>query len=232
MVKSGYSPEGMVGLMDMLNSMSQHKMDATQLLFSTHPMSSERYKNSVNTARSEFSKAKNLPLHRERYRDHTAGLRKIGGAIQEMQKGDALMAQKKYPQAEGRYKKALKTAPRDYAALMMMARCQLAQEKTDSAGKYTAQAKAVYPAEAQGYYLDGFVMLQKKRYDQALQDFNAYEKRLPGNPNIFFFKGYAHEGMQQKKPAAEEYHRYLQVVREGDKAQHAYGRLREWGYLK
>jgi predicted Zn-dependent protease len=232
MVKSGYSPEGMVGLMDMLNSMSKHKQNATQLLFATHPMSSERYQTAVKMARSEFATAKGQPLHRERYMDHTAALRKIGPAIQEMQKGDALMAQKKFAQAEGHYKKALAKAPQDYAALMMMARCQLAQKKTAAAGTYTAKAKAVYPAEAQGYYLNGFVMLRKKRYTEALNDFTAYEKRLPGNPNAYFFKGYAHEGMDQRKAAADEYYRYLKVVREGEKAQHAYGRLVEWGYLK
>ena len=45
---------------------------------------------------------------------------------------------------------------------------------------------------------------------------------LAGNPNISFFKGYALEGMQRRKEAAENYYRYLQVVRQGEKAQHAH----------
>ena len=50
MTRSGYGPQGMVGLMEMLNSMNQHKTGATDLLFATHPMSSERYQTSVNQA--------------------------------------------------------------------------------------------------------------------------------------------------------------------------------------
>jgi hypothetical protein len=38
--------------------------------------------------------------------------------------------------------------------------------------------------------------------------------------------------MQRRKEAAENYYRYLQVVRQGDKAQHAHRRLVEWGYIQ
>jgi predicted Zn-dependent protease len=47
MTRSGYGPQGMVGLMEMLNSMNQHRAGVTDLLFATHPMSSERYQTSV-----------------------------------------------------------------------------------------------------------------------------------------------------------------------------------------
>lgn len=38
------------------------------------------------------------------------------------------------------------------------------------------------------------------------------------------------EGMQNKPGAAQHYYDYLQVVREGKAAQHAYSRLKVWGY--
>jgi hypothetical protein len=38
--------------------------------------------------------------------------------------------------------------------------------------------------------------------------------------------------MEKKSEAAQQYHRYLQVVKKGKYAQHAQARLVEWGYYK
>ena len=74
-------------------------------------------------------------------------------------------------------------------------------------------------------------MMEAKNYSAALADFTAYERMLPGNPTTVFFKGFSYEGMKDKQNAAQEYHRYLKVVQQGEMAQHAYSRLKTWGYL-
>ncbi|MDJ0784747.1 MAG: M48 family metalloprotease [Desulfosarcinaceae bacterium] len=232
LVQSGYGPEGMVQLMDMLKSMSSHKMNATQLLFSTHPMSDERYDTAVATARNKYKAQARQPLRRERYMDNTARLRKLKPAIDNLQKAEALMAKKEYPQAEALFEKALKIAPEDYAALVLMSKCQLAQKKYGAAGRYSEKAKAVYPAEAQGYFLDGYADFRQKRFDAALTNFETYDQRLAGNPNTIFFKGACFDGKGQREKAANHYAGYLKVVKEGPMAQHAYQRLVDWGYLQ
>jgi tetratricopeptide (TPR) repeat protein len=97
----------------------------------------------------------------------------------------------------------------------MMATCQIIQKKPAEGLRYSEAAKAVYPQEAQAYYLSGFAKLQTRNFAGAHQDFSAYEKVLPGNPTTAFFKGFSLEGMGNKQEAAKEYHRYLQVVQEG-----------------
>ena len=232
MTKSGYSSDGFVGLMEMLNSLSKHKPTTAELLFSTHPMGSERYKTALEAAGTQYSYAKKYPLHRERYMDHTARLRAIKGAVEEMQKGDTMMGQKNYNEAEKHYTNALKIAPDDYTALMMMSRCQIAQQKLAAAKQYVEKAQRVYPNEAQGHYFAGMLKLKEKAFEAAHNDFKKYDSLLPGNPNILFFKGYSLEGMGQIKPAAENYNAFLKQVNQGREAQHAYQRLVEWGYLK
>jgi len=232
MAKTGYNAQGFVGLMDMLRSMSKHKPNAIELMFSTHPMSDERYNTAVDAVRTQYRFTKNKPLYRERYMDHTAKLRAMKGAIEEMQKGEKAMAQKKYGEAEDHFKKALKQAPDDYAGLCMMSKCLLAQKKNDEAKQYAQKAKKVYPREAQAHHLAGFAKISLKNFDSAYQDFTDYDKLLPGNPNTMFFKGFSLEGMQRTKDAANEYYQYLQVVNQGQQAKHAYQRLVEWGYIK
>ncbi|MBW1799559.1 MAG: hypothetical protein JRJ85_02405 [Deltaproteobacteria bacterium] len=164
--------------------------------------------------------------------DNTARLRALKGAIDEMQKGTKEMGNKRFGNAEAHFRKALRSAPRDYAGLVLMSTCQLAQKKYREGIRYAEKAQRVYPQEAQAYHLSGFAKIQTRDYDGALQEFVTCQKVLPGNPNTVFFKGYAYEGARHIKEAASAYHRYLQAVQQGDKAQHAYKRLRQWGYYR
>jgi beta-barrel assembly-enhancing protease len=230
MVKSGYSPEGMVGLMDMLNEKNKSRPGAVELMFATHPMSDERYRNAVHSAATTYASWKNLPLNRERYMDNTAALRSIKRAIEAMQDGDEAMGTKNYSQAESLYRTALKQAPNDYAGLLSMAKCQLMQKNYSEGSKYANRAKTVYPREAQGHYLSGFAALNLKKFDAAYRDFQTEQRLLPQNPTPIFFMGYSLDNMGRRADAAREYQRYLQHVRQGDHAQHAARRLQQWGY--
>lgn len=232
MARSGYGPQGMVGLMEMLNSMNQHKAGVTDLLFATHPMSSERYQTSVNQATNDYRQYSGQPLYRDRYMDNTAGLRKIKGAIKKMQDGEETMGKEQFSQAEGLFKQALDEVPNDYVGLLLMAKCQLVQKKNAEAERYADRAKQVYPDEAQAYHISGITKIRNKKYDAAYEDFGIYERRLPGNPNTVFFKGLSLEGMEKIEPSAKAYHTYLKQVQQGKQAQYAYQRLKEWGYIK
>jgi len=232
MAKAGYGSKGFVGLMDMLNNLNKHKTSTLELLFATHPMSSERYRIAVERVQESYQYAADKPLHRERYMDHLAGLRKIEPAIKKLQAGERAMAKKQFPQAEKEYAAALKLAPQDYAGLVMMAKCQLVQKKYAAAQRYADRAKAAYPEEAQGYHLAGYAKIKEKKFDAALADFNSYDRILPGNAGIVFLKGVSYEGMQNQEQAARQYYNYLQVVRQGENAKYAYQRLKDWGYIK
>lgn len=232
MVKADYSPDGMIGLMEMLNDLSKSHQSAAALLFATHPMSRERYRTSLNRAETTYGHALSKPLYRERYMDHTAALRRNRGVIEAIQAGEAEMSKEKWDAAAAHFAKALKQKPDDYAGLVLMAKCQLVQKQYDAAEKYLKQAQTAYPGEAQSHYLAAYVDIHKKRYDAALSQLAVYDKTLPGNPNILFFKGVAYEGKGVEKSAAEHYYQYLKQVNQGENAQYAYNRLVQWGYIE
>jgi predicted Zn-dependent protease len=232
MTKAGYGPQGMVGLMEMLNSMNNHQSSMTALLFATHPMSSERFETSVRQAKNEYAQFKDYPLHRDRYMDNTKKLRQLKIPIKKMQDGEAAMGKEQFGEAENLFQQALNKAPEDYVGLLLMSKCLLVQEKNRQAKRYADKAKKVYPREAQAYHISGITHLRLKKYENANQDFENYDQRLPGNPNTTFYKGLSLEGMQKIEPAARAYHTYLQRVNQGKQAQYAYQRLKEWGYIK
>jgi beta-barrel assembly-enhancing protease len=232
MVRGKYSPNGLVDLMDMLKSMARQKPSTIELMFATHPMSEERYSTAVQRSKSSYGSAQNLPLHRDRYMDHTAGLRAMKAPIEEMHNGEMDMAKGRYKDAEVHFQKALQGAPGDYAGLLMMAKCQLVQKKHAEAVRYAESAQKTYPREGQAYHVTGVARIGAKDYDAAYEAFSTYEKILPGNPNTIFFKGLSLEGMKQIKKAADHYDQYLQLVQQGEQAEYAYKRLVEWGYIK
>jgi len=80
--------------------------------------------------------------------------------------------------------------------------------------------------------MSGLSHIQLKRFDKAIEEFNMYEKKLPGNPNTLFYRGYAYEGMGNRQKSAEDYSQYLKQVTEGEQAQHAYKCLVDWGVVK
>jgi len=232
MMRAGYDTEGMVGLMDMLNKQHEEKPGALELMFATHPMSSERLATARNAAAGKYATSGEYRLYRERYMDNTVSLRRMGPAIREMQKGSTLMGTKNYAQAAERYEIALGTAPDDYAGLLLLAKCHLVQKNYADAAHRAEKAMAVYPTEPQAHQVAGIAQLGTGSYSRALDNFTAYEQKLPGNPNTVFYKGLALEKLGSRDDAAREYYRFLQSVNQGDQAVYAYTRLKEWGYVK
>ncbi len=232
MVRASHSPKGMVALMDVLVGISKHKPGAIEKMFATHPMSKERYRTAAHKSQTKYGSRQKLPLNRDRYMDHTARLRKIKGAIEKMQSGEKAMTKRKFKDAEKQFRLALKQAPNDYAGLVMMAKCMLAQNKNEEAERYAQRAKQVYPNEAQAYHIKGMSALQKKDYDSAYAEFGNYEKMLPGNLNTIFLKGLSMEGMGNKHKSALEYYRYLKLDTQSKQAKYAYHRLVDWKYIK
>jgi predicted Zn-dependent protease len=232
MVKAGYSPQGHLDLMDMLRSLNKHKPSAIELMFATHPMSQERYESSKRAIGAMAPSTADFPLHRERYMDHTASLRAIAPAIEQMQAGDRLMRGGKYDEARDHYSDALRKAPGDYAAFLMMAKCLISLKDYSMARRYAEDATEVYPAEPQALHVLGMTELLLKKYESAHDRFLGYEKKLPGNSNTVFYIGLSAEGMEKREEAANRYNAYLKQVNKGEKAQYAYSRLKEWGYVK
>lgn len=232
MSRSGHNPDGMVGLMDLLRRESKHKPNAIQTMFSTHPMSAERYATAKERATSKYATEKRLPLNRERYMDSVAEVRRMKPAIEALQKGEKEMDNKNYDAAQVRFSEALRTQPEDYAGLVMMAKCQVALNKPERARQFADQAKRVNPKEAQAHNIAGVSRLMEKDYAGAYSDFKTYDRILPGNPDTLFLSAVSLEGARDKKGAAREYYRYLQSVQKGDRSRHAYQRLKAWGYVK
>jgi beta-barrel assembly-enhancing protease len=201
-------------------------------MFATHPMSDERLAFAQREAATTYKASLAGSVSAGTVPRHTAGLRRIKPAITALQNGSTAMGKKQYPAAREQFAAALQMVPQDYAALVMMASCQFALGDMAAAEQYARQATTVYPAEPQAHILTAVVSINRKKYDQALHHLNEYDRSLPGNPLVLFYKGYSFEGMGRQQEAAGQYNSFLKKVRSGKQAEHAYSRLKSWGYLR
>ncbi len=234
MVKAGYTSKGFVGLMEILNSLHKASSSSVQVLFSTHPMSSERLNAAVQRENGQYKSSKDFRLGRERYMDSIASLRKQRKGIELLQQGEKYMAKKEYDKAQNSFKESLKSLNDDYTAHVLMAKCLMVRKKPSQALVHTQAAKRLYPSEAQGHYMAGLVNSELKNWSTAYNEYERCDELLPGNPQLRFYKGYCQDKGGQVKPAANNYINYLKMINyaPNEFSKYAYSRLKKWGYAK
>lgn len=234
MVKAGYPSKGFTGLMEMLNSLNKEKPSSAEMLFSTHPMSTERLNAAVQRENGKYQYSKDYPIKHERYMDNIASLRAQKEAIELLQEGEKYLGQKAYDKAEDSFNKSINKSKEDYTAHVLMAKCLMIRKNPAKAVLYADKAKKLYPSEAQGYYMAGLANTELKKYANGFQDFNTCDQLLPGNPQITFYKGYCLDNNGEQNPAANHYMAYLKMInyQPNTYSRHAYARLKEWGYAK
>jgi len=234
MVKAGYPSKGFVGLMEMLNSMHKEQPSTAQILFSTHPMSTERLTAAVQREQGIYMNSNNLSLNRERYMDSISSLRAQKEGIQLLQEGEEHLAKKEYDNAQDVFKQSLHKLKTDYTAHVLMSKCLMLKKEPAQALLYADMAKKLYPTEVQGYYLAAMANNELKKYDSAYQNFDKCDQLLPGNPQMTFYKGYCLDKKGDNQPAANNYITYLKMVnyQPSEYSNYAYNRLKQWGYAK
>jgi predicted Zn-dependent protease len=232
LVKGGYHPDGMVHLMERLVALNKREPSALEVMFATHPPSAERYDTAVRRSAMDYASFHDQKTNRERYMDMTAPIRAQRDAIVAMQNGVDALGENKVEEAERQYAAALALQPQDYAGLLTMAKIQLAQKKFAEARDYANRARSAYPEEPQARQVCAMSALNQRQYEVAFADFDSYDRMLPGNSMLAFYKGYTLEQMGKKELAAGEFQRYLQTDSAGDQAAYATNRLTAWGYIK
>jgi predicted Zn-dependent protease len=216
LVRAGYAGDGMTRLHEMLLTGHERQPSMLETMFSSHPMSTERRDIAQQRAETIYADSRGRSAQRERYMDNTAALRRIKPTIDACKNGETALSRKQLPAAQGQFETALRLTPEDYPANLRMAQTLQAQGRTADARRYVETARRVYPQEAQAIKLSAALKMSLRDPGGAFEDLQQFDRVLPGDPGVLFFKGLALEGMGQQQAAA----------------QHSQARLKAWGYLR
>ncbi len=233
LVRAGYAPQGMVDLMGLMRGLSQQEPSRVQVLFSTHPMSSERFASVSARARGTYGGVTNGVRNQTAFEQATAALRATKPALKLFSQAEAALANKQPAAAQKLLEQGLQALPGDYAGLLLMAKCQLDQNRPTEAVRFAEQAQVAYPGEPQAQTVLAQARFALKQYDQSLAHLQLYERALPANPLTAFYSGLCLERMGRVPQAANAYRVFLNRTGEASASQswagqHAISRLRLW----
>ncbi|TCS39956.1 M48 family metalloprotease [Reinekea marinisedimentorum] len=229
-VKMGANPKGMVGLMEMLDGLSSAEPSTMEIMFSSHPMSSERLAN-ANSQLSGYNQYASRNLGKERYMDYTIGLREQRAMIKALSNADLALSGGENETALEQLNIASRQGLDDYGYWVIHAKYQMATGRYKNATGSLKEAQFLKPNEVLPAYMLGISYLETSEPDAAISQFNAYKEVITNNSLVEFFIGYGYEMKGDRNSAAAAYKTYLSQVQQGDQAEYAYRRLLEWGYI-
>jgi predicted Zn-dependent protease len=209
MVRAGYDPQGMVGLMQLLVRISGSNPSALEQMFSSHPMSAERLQAAQARASGEYAGLHAGANNRAAFLSATESVRRSKPALKLFAAAEGQLAQKQYASARSSAEQGLRLLPNDTVGLLLLA--QANQKSGNAAGAQQAASLAarLSPTSARAQSILAQCALQRKDYASALQHLNAFERQVPGDGRTAFYKGLAFEGQGQKQQAAQAYQRFM-----------------------
>ena len=118
----------------------------------------------------------------------------------------------KYDQAEAQYRSLLTSKPNDPELHYGLGRVLLKQRKFPAAQQELMAAIQLKPDLGPAYGDLAGAANENKNYDLVIKALDARAKLLPEAPIGYFLRATAYDHLREYKPAAENYHRFLEVA--------------------
>ncbi len=119
---------------------------------------------------------------------------------------------KKYDLAEAQYRSLLAARPNDPELRYGLGRMLLKQHKFPEAQQELLAALQIKPGMGTAYGDLAAAANENKNYDLVIKALDARAKLLPEIPIGYFLRATAYDHLHEYKPAAENYHRFLETA--------------------
>jgi predicted Zn-dependent protease len=207
MVRAGYNPRGMIGLMKLLVRLGNENPSVLEQMFATHPMSTDRLASATARVQSHYAGTQGED-GATGYAAAMASLRASKTAIHAFARAESQLAGKQSAAALQTVRQGLTLLPNDAAGLLILAEALAASGQLAPARQAaTAALQTASALRAESMLVQ--CTLQQKDYASALQHLNKLESRGSSDARISLFKGVAYEGLNRKAEAVASYNQYL-----------------------
>jgi predicted Zn-dependent protease len=186
-------------------------------------MSTERLETATKRLQTQYASAKGHDGASE-YAAATAKLHSAKPALSAFAKAETQVAAKQATAAIQSALKGLALLPNDPAGTLILADAFAANGQIAEAKK-TATLAANTSASLRAESMLAQCALQQKDYSTALRHLNTLESRKSSDPRLYFYKGVAYEGLNNKPEATRNYDRFL-MRNKGSSSESAYARQR------
>ena len=135
-----------------------------------------------------------------------------GDASVQMDLADLYTTAKKYDLAEAQYRALLTSKPNDPELHYGLGRALLQQRKFPQAQQELLAALQLKPTMGTAYGDLAAAANENKNYELVIKALDARAKLLPELPIGYFLRATAYDHLREYKPAAENYHRFLETA--------------------
>ncbi len=223
MTKAGYNPEGMVGVMKILEHEGKRHPSLFDRMFADHPMSSERLATAEARVAAEPPSVRQRPIRKKTFLAVVHHIRETRPAYDRFAKARRLIARRKTVEAEALLKKSVAEWPNDGLLRGYLAGAEAEdgemQRALDDAGRAGKAAPQIFVVQL----LAGKIFLKAKRYAAAVPFLDNACRILPNLPDVELLRGEALEGAGRRREAAQAYQKVRQLA-PGSKAAEEAGR--------
>jgi predicted Zn-dependent protease len=233
MTAAAYNPRAFVETMEILAAAAKSEPSKFEMLFASHPVTSERIATARERLSSGFgSEAQNRAPQTSDFGRAIAPLKEEAPAFALADEAKELAANRRTREAAERLERAVSMAPRSPIlnalwgdALYDLGDYRRSEEVSD-------RANTVNPQLFYGRLVNGAANWRLRNLSKAIEQLRAAERLVPGTSLVAYFAGRVFEDSGDRRAAAEQYAKVAQATQgQGEAGQYAVGRLREWGYL-
>jgi tetratricopeptide (TPR) repeat protein len=133
-------------------------------------------------------------------------------AVAQRELAQVYTAAKKYGEAAAQYRALLQQSPDDAELHHGLGTALLRQRKYAEAESELLIAVELKPDSGQAYSDLAIAASENRHYQLAIRALDARAKFLPELPATYFLRATAHDHLQDRRRAAENYHRFLKVA--------------------
>jgi len=229
MVKAGYNPEGMAGLMEVLQSEQKREPNFIERMFASHPMTADRLAKARQEIAAAPAEVRDRPIRKRAFLERTHRVRnsrpaydRLAEARRHLSKDNASAALPLLRQSVGEW-------PDDGLLRAFLAGAESAVRDRRQALRDVERSAR----DAQGIWvvqtLAARLFLDASRFREALSYVDAADRILPNVADVELMRGRALEGLGRYQEAAASYKRVQQMAPDSEAARTASQRLGRLG---
>ncbi len=229
MASAGYNPKAFLEVMQILERAQEREPSRVEVLFASHPLTSERIATAQQRLASGYSEEQKRAVRVADFEPAIAPIRAEAPAFGFADEARKLVERDDTAAAAQRLERAVAMVPESPILNALWSDSLYDLDQYRESEQISARAPNLY----YGRLVNGAANWRLKNDREALASLEVAEKLVPGTALVAYFRGRAEEDLGDRDAAAADYVKVAKATQgQGPYGEYAVTRLREWGYLK
>jgi len=218
MVRAGYNPKGMVGLMEVLESEHKEEPNFIERMFASHPMTADRLQEARREIAAVPTEVRDRPFRKQVYLEHTRHVRESRPAYDRLAEARRFLGKDQWSKALPLLRQSVGEWPGDGLLRAFLAGAESGVGDRRHALRDAQRAAQDAPGIWVVQTLAARLFLDASRYRESLGYVDAADRILPNVADVELMRGRALEGLGRYDEAAQSYKKVRRMAPDSEAA--------------